>query len=470
MTPAKPQAISFLRTRQLGIVWVLAVLIGAICISSNPSTNPQRLVIPVVIMLVYSIVVYNRSADLFSTASQAYKSSVVAQLADSMYFMGFVWTLWALIDSFVIHRIETSDAIFRAFGYALVTTAAGMFSRLAILQFKYTATEQSQEAQTSVEDVLRQFTAALDTTRHVLYHWHTGLASATKNISMADNVLNQSIEHLQTDLRKTITTATTDYLNMLATTQALLEQAVTQTPTDLKSTLQRAIAGGLEDFGQQTANNLDQIRQATTGLVATLKRTNTSLGKSIDDLTQKITDVNEHVTTAENTITKATQVLNTTANVMSTTITTGATTFKASMQETSAALTTATQEVTKSMTGLSEEIKRELTLGLNGITITPHVPVTIGDDILDTAITPIRDDLRAIGQQATKIQETLNGHALSTQPSANAVAQHVERTFQAGIASINGRLQRIEEEVQSLKHRPAEAERSRWIFWPFGRR
>src|SRR2546421_11883668 len=108
MTPSfKPRAIAFLESRQLGIVWVIAVLLGALIISSNQKVTPQRLIVPVVIMLAYGVFVFNRWAGLFANASQAYQLSIVAQLADSMYFMGFVWTLWALIDSFVLHQIDT---------------------------------------------------------------------------------------------------------------------------------------------------------------------------------------------------------------------------------------------------------------------------------------------------------------------------------------------------------------------------
>src|SRR5947209_11787600 len=129
MTPSirpVPRVYAFLESRQLGIAWVISVILGAVAISSTHSVNPQRLLIPVAIMLGYGLFVFNQWTELFANSSQAYQHSIVAQLADSMYFMGFVWTLWALIDSFVL-RVNTSDAIFRTFGYALVTTATGMF-------------------------------------------------------------------------------------------------------------------------------------------------------------------------------------------------------------------------------------------------------------------------------------------------------------------------------------------------------
>jgi len=56
-------------------------------------------------------------------------------------------------------------------------------------------------------------------------------------------------------------------------------------------------------FGQQTAANLDQIREAAGGLAANLKRTNTSLGKSITDLTLKLTETTQQLSAASGTTT-----------------------------------------------------------------------------------------------------------------------------------------------------------------------
>ena len=60
------------------------------------------------------------------------------QFADSLYYMGFLWAMFALIATFVIWPLPTltTEAILTTFGYALVTTFCGMFLRLLLIQFR----------------------------------------------------------------------------------------------------------------------------------------------------------------------------------------------------------------------------------------------------------------------------------------------------------------------------------------------
>ena len=62
-----------------------------------------------------------------------HKSS--AQFADSLYYMGFLWALFALMATFVIWPGPklTHDAVLTGFGYALATLFCGMFLRLVML-------------------------------------------------------------------------------------------------------------------------------------------------------------------------------------------------------------------------------------------------------------------------------------------------------------------------------------------------
>ena len=58
--------------------------------------------------------------------------------ADSLYYMGFLWAIFALIATFVIWPAPklTTEAVLTTFGYALVATFCGMFLRLLIVQFR----------------------------------------------------------------------------------------------------------------------------------------------------------------------------------------------------------------------------------------------------------------------------------------------------------------------------------------------
>jgi esterase/lipase len=191
-----------MRAHKLAIWWLIVTLLGVIMISST--TGALRLLGPVLLMLVYARrgYVYAKSAG----ALVALRQARVGQLADSLYFLGFLWTLWALIDSFVIHQMSIAEAVFRAFGYALVTTAAGMSLRLFLLQFGYSEEEQIGLAERTVEEEIARFSQevrnAVDSisafrrqTDDALSAWIDSLNKSTGALKMAvDDVRVQTAD------------------------------------------------------------------------------------------------------------------------------------------------------------------------------------------------------------------------------------------------------------------------------------
>lgn len=141
---------------QPAFAWAVTAIAGAASISFAPPTHSViRLFLPVFVMSVYVFVTYPKGR-----LAAGWRASRIAQLADSVYFLGFLWTLWALIDSFVLKSSTSAEAAFRIFGYALVTTAAGMGARLYLLNFKYGSADQVGEAQAAVEENLKKFSEA----------------------------------------------------------------------------------------------------------------------------------------------------------------------------------------------------------------------------------------------------------------------------------------------------------------------
>jgi hypothetical protein len=438
-----PRMVTFIETRQLGMAWFIAVVLGAFVISSNASITPARVIVPAAIMIVYGVFVFNRWSALFATASESYKLSIIAQLADSMYFMGFIWTLWALIDSFVVHQIDTADAIFRSFGYALVTTATGMFCRLMILQFKYTAAEQSQGAQESVEDLLLKFSASLQATRQGLTDWHATLTTA----SNANSELIGAMEKARGEITKTMEAATSNYLAMLGTTVASLQRHVDETKEGINVAIHDGIAEGLRDFGQQVATNLDQIREGTSGLVTTLKRTNTGLGKSIGDLTTKVSDAVQQFNTATDGFASATRRVIDNMDGASSKLAGNAARFENIIDKTGDVISAATQTMAHDLAGLSEDIKREIKLGLDGIVVTPRVPLVVDDTVLNSAMSPVREHLNRISTQTSGILQTLNTD-IAKASSTRDLTEHVDQAVAGAVSSISDHLNTLQTDLE----------------------
>jgi chaperonin cofactor prefoldin len=90
-------------------------------------------------------------------AYAAYGSSLrkknTLQFADSLYYMGFLWALFALIATFVLWPAPklTADAVLTTFGYALVTTFCGMLLRLLVIQFHPTLPDRLVHAQETID-------------------------------------------------------------------------------------------------------------------------------------------------------------------------------------------------------------------------------------------------------------------------------------------------------------------------------
>ena len=132
--------------------WMTATVAGAVLVSIISERTPfLRMTGPLVVMALYVSFALSRSR--FSTS----------KVADSVYFMGFLWTLWALIDLLIIggSKLGAQD-LYVAFGYALTATAAGMFCRLSILQFFRTVEDQENEAVDSIDVHVKRLIGQID--------------------------------------------------------------------------------------------------------------------------------------------------------------------------------------------------------------------------------------------------------------------------------------------------------------------
>lgn len=148
-----------IKTGNTGYGWVIAAITGAIVISTfRNSADGVRLIAPCLVMLVY-----------FGWGWQQ-DSRNKEKLADSLYFLGFIWTLYALIDALISGAGQAKDAaaLFTTFGYALVTTGLGMFLRMVVIQLAYSAPEQIEDTRDAVAKGLEQFRVNLQEAQNAL--------------------------------------------------------------------------------------------------------------------------------------------------------------------------------------------------------------------------------------------------------------------------------------------------------------
>jgi hypothetical protein len=269
----------FVHNKQLGFAWVVAVLLGALLITASQQLDVKRFFAPVVIMIVYSLVVFNRGQDLFRSAegSNSYQDALVSQLADSVYFMGFLWTLWALIDSFVLKTDPAATSIFRTFGYALVTTSCGMFMRLAILQFRYTAIDQSVGAEVSVEERLQRFGLTMQAAEAVLTHWNAVLSDSAKSTSALNKELEKTLAGISEEVRGSMQLIMTEH-------KAMISATVTQSCSGIEDIVRAAKA----EIVELTSHIAKPLQTEVGAMTEVLKRANTSLSKSLPKFSERV--------------------------------------------------------------------------------------------------------------------------------------------------------------------------------------
>lgn len=243
---------------QPAFAWAITGLSGAVAISIFPATNVIRPLAPVLCMAVYTWVTYPRALP------PGLRAARVAQLADSAYFLGFLWTLWALIDSFVLKHTDPNDAAFRAFGYALFTTAAGMAIRLFLLNFKYRAEEQTGEAEVLIEDRLRALAHAMLTAQ-----------SSVQDFSHNTDVLRKTVSSLS----EALSTVEVDFADAhKKTTEAVknnIDNTVQEIRTALKTPVQeygraiRAFTSGIDKSSKLLAESTEKSCKIITDTVQT---------------------------------------------------------------------------------------------------------------------------------------------------------------------------------------------------------
>lgn len=282
----------FVHNKQLGIAWIIAALAGAFVISVSHELDFQRFFLPVVVMLVYAVLAFNRAQMMFKqlSASSSYQHALVSQMADSVYFLGFLWTLWALIDSFVLKSNTATTSVFRTFGYALVTTSCGTFLRLAILQFRFTSFDQSFEAEMSIEEKLQQIGAMITATESILKSWNTELRSSA-----------ESFTRFNTNIKAAVDSALDQHKRLVDVTSRDSQESIKRLVDDLAKKVESAITGSMAPLKTETTQAADAFKKANAslrksvpaftdrleGISGQLEKTQATLG-ALDEDTEKV--------------------------------------------------------------------------------------------------------------------------------------------------------------------------------------
>lgn len=180
---------------KLGTAWMLITILGALLIYLAPKGIKEITIgVPLGLLVIYAL--YGHSIPQKNTI----------KFADSMYFMGFLWTLFALIIAFVVRPLDqlTASTVLTAYGYALITTCAGMFLRLLVLQFQETLPDRLADAEEEIDkrvaaltEQMQKATAELVTYRQEATDVLTNrLDSLSRSLHAIETAITEGHRHL----------------------------------------------------------------------------------------------------------------------------------------------------------------------------------------------------------------------------------------------------------------------------------
>jgi len=261
-------------------------------LSRDPSTQQERIklgtawlaaTVAGIAALVYSTISqFSRTATILGLiglliAYAAYGYSLrkknSLQFADSLYYMGFLWALFALIAAFVVWPAPklTADAVLTTFGYALVATFSGMLLRLLVIQFEDTLPDRLVHAQETVD-------------RRV--------AALTQQISEATMEIASFRERAASELGGTLR----DLVRSL--------EDIRETITDQHRTMTTTMSAGFESSLNDILGRLAAIRIPQEILTTEVAKLIAALGKRGEDVEEAVQTLEKSLMQAAETVTR----------------------------------------------------------------------------------------------------------------------------------------------------------------------
>lgn len=249
---------------KLGTAWLCATATGIVAlVYSTVSQFSQTFTMVGLIGLLIAYAAYGYSLRKKNTI----------RFADSLYYMGFLWALFALIATFLVWPTPklTADAVLTTFGYALVATFSGMLLRLLIVQFEDTLPDRLVHAQETID-------------RRV--------AALTQQISEATMEIASFRERAASELGGTLR----DLVRSLAD--------VRETIIDQHRTMTTTMSAGFESSLRDILGRLAAIQIPQEILTTEVAKLIAALGKRGEDVEEAVQTLEKSLMQAAETVTR----------------------------------------------------------------------------------------------------------------------------------------------------------------------
>ena len=312
----------------LNPVKLFAFLIGAgiVAIAAGTYLNNLyiNLAIPVVIMIYYTYTVYYEDEGALS----------IEQKADSVYYMGFIYTLVAMTASLVAlannDQLDFNSVVIN-FGLALTTTIIGLVVRIMWLQLdsqslddaesilKDRVIKQTRKLSEETENIITKMTALSSQLEDATNQLTTNFNSLSNSFDLSTSVnskltsLTTSAENINTTFTNTAATLSNLNPQMEQLSQRVREAA--QTPADVREELSRLEGTSLTIMQElstisstltELRLNLTQVFEGIGGemneLNVTVGQTQTTFANNNNMLIENISNMNNSIEQLQETI------------------------------------------------------------------------------------------------------------------------------------------------------------------------
>ena len=258
-----------------------------------------QMTLPALVVLLYAVFVYSKGKNIINQD----------QLGDSVYYLGFILTLVALIFAlYDMSEDSTAEAIIPKFAIALTTTVVGIFIRVFMSQFTPAQQDVNEMSERMLSDTALSLKTQLDATTVTFKGFVDELSRKTsetleknsielstflkenseefsqssKNIIQNINNASDTLVKKSNSLKKTLenlNNTTENFSNSLSSLNSALTQS---NPAEEISNLQNVISS-MSSSMQSYANDFSKIKDLVSTDLKEIAKNKKEIFKTIND-------------------------------------------------------------------------------------------------------------------------------------------------------------------------------------------
>jgi methyl-accepting chemotaxis protein len=268
----------------------ILIIIGGLAIFSlfGSIADSYLVLVPIIPMLIYIIYGYQ----------QANKYKHMGDFSDSVYYMGFIFTLASLLSVVLTTKVSNEPTkLLNYFGMALSSTILGIIFRSFHHQFTNLNQDPIQEAKKELQEEVNKFTVSVDEMRGRIENFSEALISTLpdklnesvnkfdEKFNSASDILSQNMDELVSSTDEISRKTKQSFSNLhdsidlstqnISTMSSTIEQASNENIKNLSDStkkVSRVIDSSLDNYSDKLSNSIEQMSDATSNALSEIEK------------------------------------------------------------------------------------------------------------------------------------------------------------------------------------------------------